>query len=163
MRVVLLAPRQWHAMRAWLGEPEELQDPEFETIRGRALASDRLHAVFEQHFRERGKHELTLEGQARGCRSRPCSTPADVLAAEHFEPVARSPAPSSRPGSRPTRPTGFAEIDGRRVRPGRRAPGLGEHDDEVFTEPARSPAAVRRRRPPRRAGRSRACACSTSA
>jgi len=36
VRVVLLAPRQWHAMRAWLGEPEELQDPEFETIRGRA-------------------------------------------------------------------------------------------------------------------------------
>ena len=38
VRVVLLAPRQWHAMRAWLGEPEDLQDPELETIRGRALA-----------------------------------------------------------------------------------------------------------------------------
>ena len=27
VRLVLLAPRQWHAMRAWLGEPDELQDP----------------------------------------------------------------------------------------------------------------------------------------
>src|SRR6476646_11166397 len=50
VRLVMLAPRQWHAMRAWLGEPEELQDPEFETIRGRALASERLHAVFDQNF-----------------------------------------------------------------------------------------------------------------
>ena len=84
VRVVLLAPRQWHAMRAWLGEPEDLQDPELETIRGRALASDRLHAAFEQHFRERDKHELTLEGQARGVPIAPVLTPADVLAAEHF-------------------------------------------------------------------------------
>ncbi len=25
VRVVLLAPRQWHAMRAWLGDPEDLR------------------------------------------------------------------------------------------------------------------------------------------
>src|ERR1700756_3609551 len=39
VRVVLLAPRQWRSMREWLGAPEDLQDPELETIRGRALAS----------------------------------------------------------------------------------------------------------------------------
>src|ERR1700756_754484 len=62
VRVVLLAPRQWHAMRAWLGEPDDLQDPEPSTIRGRARSSDRVHAAFEPHFRGRGKHALTLEG-----------------------------------------------------------------------------------------------------
>jgi crotonobetainyl-CoA:carnitine CoA-transferase CaiB-like acyl-CoA transferase len=138
VRVVLLAPRQWHAMRAWLGEPEELQDPELETIRGRALASERLHAVFDQHFRERSKHELTLEGQARGVPIAPVLEPADVLAAEHYRIRGAIARTQLTPGIEADAPTGFAEIDGRRVRPARRAPRPGEHDDEVFTEPARS-------------------------
>ncbi len=62
VRLVLLAPRQWHAMRAWLGEPDELQDPALDTIKGRADAAGLLHAVFEEHFRDRGKHELTTRG-----------------------------------------------------------------------------------------------------
>jgi crotonobetainyl-CoA:carnitine CoA-transferase CaiB-like acyl-CoA transferase len=139
VRVVLLAPRQWHAMRAWLGEPEDLQDPELETIRGRALASDRLHAAFEQHFRERDKHELTLEGQARGVPIAPVLTAADVLAAEHFRARGAIARTEVAPGIVADAPTGFAEIDGRRVRSGRRAPELGEHDDDVLAEPARSP------------------------
>jgi crotonobetainyl-CoA:carnitine CoA-transferase CaiB-like acyl-CoA transferase len=121
VRVVLLAPRQWHAMRAWLGEPEELQDPEFETIRGRALA-----------------YELTLEGQARGVPIAPVLEPADVLAAEHYRIRGAIARTQLAPGIEADAPTGFAEIDGRRVRPGRHAPRLGEHNHEVFTEPARS-------------------------
>jgi crotonobetainyl-CoA:carnitine CoA-transferase CaiB-like acyl-CoA transferase len=139
VRVVLLAPRQWHAMRAWLGEPAHLQDPELETIRGRALAFDRLHEAFEQHFRERDKHELTLEGQARGVPIAPVLTPADVLAAEHFRARGAIARTELAPGIAADVPTGFAEIDGRRVRSARRAPELGEHDDEVLSEPARSP------------------------
>ena len=138
VRVVLLAPRQWHAMRAWLGEPGELQDPEFETIRGRALASERLHVVFDQHFRERSKHELTVEGQARGVPIAPVLELADVLAAEHYRIRGAIARTQLTPGIEADAPTGFAEIDGRRVRPARRAPRPGEHDDEVFTEPVRS-------------------------
>ena len=136
VRVVLLAPRQWHAMRAWLGEPEDLQDPELETIRGRGLASDRLHAAFEQHFRERDKDELTLEGQARGVPIAPVLTPADVLAADHFRARGAIARTELAPGITADAPTGFAEIDGRRVRSERRAPRLGEHDAEIFARPA---------------------------
>ena len=114
-----------------------LQDPELDTIRGRALASDRLHAAFEQHFRERDKHELTLEGQARGVPIAPVLTPADVLAADHFRARGAIARTELARGLAADAPTGFAEIDGRRVRSGRRAPELGEHDDELFAEPAR--------------------------
>ncbi len=138
VRVVLLAPRQWHAMRAWLGEPEELQDPELETIRGRALASERLHAVFDQHFRERSKYELTLDGQARGVPIAPVLEPADVLVAEHYRTRGAIARTQLARGIEADAPMGFAEIDGRRVRHARRAPELGEHGNEVFTEPARS-------------------------
>jgi crotonobetainyl-CoA:carnitine CoA-transferase CaiB-like acyl-CoA transferase len=135
VRVALLAPRQWHAMRAWLGEPADLQDPELETIRGRALAADRLHAAFEQHFRDRGKHELTLEGQARGVPIAPVLTPRDVLEADHFRTRgAIAPVELAR-GVVTDGPTGFAEIDGRRVGAAARAPEAGEHDAEVFAGP----------------------------
>jgi crotonobetainyl-CoA:carnitine CoA-transferase CaiB-like acyl-CoA transferase len=137
VRVVLLAPRQWHAMRAWLGEPEALQDPELETIRGRALAAERLHAVFEAHFRERDKQELTLEGQARGVPIAPVLSLADVLAAEHFRARRAIAQMELATGVAADVPTGFVEIDGRRASPARRAPEVGEHDDDVLAEPAR--------------------------
>ena len=128
IRVVLLAPRQWHAMRAWLGDPPELRDPELETIRGRALASDRLHAIFERHFTARGKDELASEGQARGVPVAPVLTLADVLSAEHFRVRGTIARRELAPGVFADLPSGFAEIDGRRVRAAGRAPRVGEHD-----------------------------------
>jgi crotonobetainyl-CoA:carnitine CoA-transferase CaiB-like acyl-CoA transferase len=132
VRLVLLAPRQWHAMRAWLGEPEELQDPELDTIAGRARAAGRLHAIFEAHFRDRGKHALTLDGQARGVPIAPVLTPADVLAAEHFRARGAIARVELADGLEVDAPTGLVELDGRRVRAARRAPRVGEHDGEGF-------------------------------
>ncbi len=139
VRVVLLAPRQWQAMREWLGDPIELRDPELETIRGRALAADRLHAVFEQHFAERGKHELAREGQGRGVPVAPLLNAAEVLTAEHFRVRGAIAQRELAPGIAADVPTGFAEFDGVRLAAGRRAPDVGEHDDDVLAEPSASP------------------------
>lgn len=139
VRVVVLAPRQWHAMRAWLGDPEDLRDPELETIRGRALAAERLHAAFERHFSELGKHELAVEGQARGVPIAPVLMPAEVLAAEHLRARGAVARRELAAGVAADVPTGFAEIDGRRVTSGRRAPALGEHDHEPAGEPISAP------------------------
>jgi crotonobetainyl-CoA:carnitine CoA-transferase CaiB-like acyl-CoA transferase len=150
VRLVLLAPRQWHAMRAWLGEPDELQDPELDTIKGRADAGGLLHAAFEEHFRDRGKHELTLEGQARGVPIAPVLTAADVLAADHFRTRGAIAPVELAVGLEGDAPTGFAELDGRRVRPGSRAPQPDEHGAAIRAErlPARhravEPAPARR-------------------
>jgi crotonobetainyl-CoA:carnitine CoA-transferase CaiB-like acyl-CoA transferase len=136
VRVVLLAPRQWHAMRAWLGDPPELRDPDLETIRGRALAADRLHAIFEQHFAGRDKHDLAREGQARGVPVAPVLTLADVLTAEHFRARGAIARSELAPGLFADVPAGFAEINGRRVRSAGRAPTIGEHDGERLPAPA---------------------------
>jgi crotonobetainyl-CoA:carnitine CoA-transferase CaiB-like acyl-CoA transferase len=140
VRVVLLAPRQWRAMRAWLGDPPELRDPELETIRGRALAAETLHAAFEQHFAGRDKHELALEGQARGVPVAPVLTLGDVLGAEHFRARGVLARTELGPGMFADLPTGFAEVDGRRVRSGGGLLRVGEHDDAVSLE-ARRPSA----------------------
>ncbi|MDX6527092.1 MAG: hypothetical protein QOI43_2603, partial [Gaiellales bacterium] len=138
VRVVLLAPRQWHAMRAWLGDPVDLRDPELETIRGRALASEQLHAAFEHHFSARGKYDLTLEGQARGVPIAPVLTLSEVLASDHFRARGAFVRTELAPGIAADVPAGLAEIDGRRLMPRRRAPLLGEHTSEVLAEPLRS-------------------------
>jgi crotonobetainyl-CoA:carnitine CoA-transferase CaiB-like acyl-CoA transferase len=153
VRVALLAPRQWHAMRAWLGDPPELRDPSLETIRGRAIAADRLNAIFEEHFRARYKHELALEGQARGVPIAPVLTPIEVLANGHFHARRAIGRREVAAGLVADLPTGFAEIDGRRVAPGCRAPALGEDTTPASVWRARdgreserhSPAAARRR------------------
>src|SRR5262249_22747835 len=46
VRLLVLSPRQWRAMRAWLGEPEDLQDPSLDSIPGRAAAEDRLYPLY---------------------------------------------------------------------------------------------------------------------
>ena len=40
VRLVILSPRQWHAMRAWLGEPDYLQDPKYDGFLGRMEIAD---------------------------------------------------------------------------------------------------------------------------
>ena len=126
VRVVLLAARQWHAMRAWLGDPPELSDPALETIRGRARAAERLHATIERRFRSRGKHELAAEGQAHGVPVAPVLEPAEVLAAEHFRARGAIAETELGDGVRAPVPTGWVEIDGRRARQRSPAPALGE-------------------------------------
>jgi crotonobetainyl-CoA:carnitine CoA-transferase CaiB-like acyl-CoA transferase len=143
VRVVLLAPRQWHAMRAWLGDPEELRDPRLESIAGRKLLADSLHAALDRHFRARGKDELTLEGQARGIPIAPVLTVADVLATDHYRARGAITQTELAPGVVADAATGFAELDGRRVRAARRAPELGEHDDEVLWKGPPRPRAAR--------------------
>jgi crotonobetainyl-CoA:carnitine CoA-transferase CaiB-like acyl-CoA transferase len=135
VRVVLLATRQWHAMRAWLGDPPALRDPELETIRGRALAADQLHAIFEQHFAARGRDELTLEGQARGVPVAPVLTLDEVVRAEHFRVRGAIARREIAAGVSAEVPTGFAEIDGRRLTFGRPAPGPGELGDGGWAGP----------------------------
>ena len=150
VRIVLLAPRQWYAMRAWLGEPQDLQDPELETIAGRARAAGRLHTAFEDHFRDRGKHELTLDGQARGVPIAPVLTTADVLAAEHFRARGAIARRELARGIVADAPTGFAEIDGRRVRAARRAPDARRARRRGVRRalPRAAPGGARRSRPP---------------
>jgi crotonobetainyl-CoA:carnitine CoA-transferase CaiB-like acyl-CoA transferase len=135
VRVALLAPRQWHAMRAWLGDPPALRGPELETIRGRALAAEQLHATFERHFAARGRDELTLQGQARGVPVAPVLALDEVLQAEHFRARGAIARRQIAAGVSAEVPTGFAEIDGRRVTFGRPAPVVGEGGDVSWSWP----------------------------
>ena len=128
VRVVVLAPRQWRAMRAWLGEPEgsrtRVRDDPWTGAHVRAPARGLRPALprAQQIRADPG-------GTGRGVPIAPVLEPADVLAAEHYRIRGAIARARLAPGIEADAPTGFAEIDGRRVRSARRAPPLGEHDD----------------------------------
>lgn len=118
VRLIILSPRQWHAMRAWLGEPEFLQDPSFDGFVGRFEIADAvLNPMYEAHFADMEMEEVAAEAQRRGIVCTPVLPASGVLANEHLR-ARRSFVPQPVGGEAVSDlHAGFYEIDGRRVGP----------------------------------------------
>ena len=133
VRLVVLSPRQWHTIRAWLGEPDYLQDPEYDGFIARFMIADAvLNPLYEELFSTMTMEEVAEEAQRRGIVATPILRPGEVITNEHFD--ARKTfdrVPLSTRGVM-SLPSGWMEIDGERVGPTGRPPHLGEHTDEVL-------------------------------
>ncbi|TMR98440.1 CaiB/BaiF CoA transferase family protein [Nonomuraea basaltis] len=134
VRVCLLSARQWRGMRAWLGEPEELSDPAYESLGARFMAADKIHAYIRELFRVQTRDELVEQGQRLGVPIAAVLTPREVLDAGHFVERGALADVEVTPGLTGRVPTGFLELDGVRAGLRRRAPLPGEHNAEVFAE-----------------------------
>lgn len=133
VRVVILSPRQWHAMRAWLGEPDYLQDPSLDGLPGRlALMDSVINPLIEELFADRTMADISTEAQARGIVCTPLALPADVLASEHFQARGSLVELELGPGVTAPIPSGFLEVDGERAGPRVGPPGVGQHTEQVF-------------------------------
>ena len=133
VRVVVLAPRQWRAMRAWLGEPAAFQDERYDTIPARLEAAAELHALYAALFAGKTKDAIAAEGQARGVPVAPVLDVSEVLAS------------AALPGAR--------GVHRRRDRAGRARPAA-ERVPRARRGPRRLPpprARARRAQPPARA------------
>lgn len=84
VRICILAPRQWRAMRAWLGEPRHFQDQHYDTIAGRAAASDQIGAAITALFSQHSMAELVATGTERGVPIAAVLAPPEVLFQDHF-------------------------------------------------------------------------------
>ena len=133
VRLVVLSPRQWHAIRAWLGEPDYLQDPEYDGFISRFMIADAvLNPLYEELFSTMTMEEVAIEAQRRGIVATPILKPGDVIANEHFEARRTFDRVPLSTGGVMSLPSGWMEIDGERVGPTGRPPHLGEHTDEVL-------------------------------
>ena len=72
VRLVILSPRQWRAMREWLGEPDFLQDPLYDSFLGRMGIADALMVTIGDHFATMTHEEVSFEAQRRGIVCTPC-------------------------------------------------------------------------------------------
>ena len=140
VRVVVLAPRQWRAMRAWLGEPAAFQDERYDTIPARLEAAAELHALYAALFAGLTKDAIATEGQARGVPVAPVLDVSEVLAAPHFRARGAFVDAEVAPGVHGRLPSGFLELDGARIGFRHRAPVPGEHNDELGRAPGERPA-----------------------
>ncbi len=127
VRICLLAARQWRAMFAWLGEPEEFADPRFDAIPARFAASDRLNPLIAELFAGSTRDELVAEGTARGIPVAGMLSPDEVLGAEHFRETGSLVETELADGLRALVPSGYVTVDG--VRVGLRTPAPGPGTD----------------------------------
>ena len=133
VRLVVLSPRQWRAIRAWMGEPDYLQDPAYDGFMDRLMiAGAVLNPLYEKLFSDMTMEQAAAEAQRRGIVATPILKPGDVLANRHFESRRSFDRVPLRTRGVMSLPSGWLEIDGRRVGPTGRPPAVGEHSEEVF-------------------------------
>ncbi|KUI22560.1 acyl-CoA transferase [Mycobacterium sp. GA-1285] len=112
VRICLLSPRQWQAMRAWLGEPEQFADPKFDTIAARYAASRELNALIGDFVAPQTMDALVAEGQVRGVPIAAVLTPTEALASQHFQAVGALTTAEFAPGAQVVAPVGPFVVDG---------------------------------------------------
>ncbi|MDX1891893.1 CoA transferase [Mycolicibacterium sp. 050158] len=142
VRICLLSPRQWHGMRAWLGEPEEFADPKFETIAARYVASKELNAAIAELFAPQTMDALVAEGQRRGVPIAAVLSPAEALASEHFRAVAALTEVELAPEVSLSVPAGPFVVDGRRAGFSQNCPAPGADEGRWLAAPRPVGAAV---------------------
>jgi len=118
VRLVVLSPRQWHAMRAWLGEPDYLQDPEMDGFVARLQLADAvLNPLYRTFFADHDMDAVCVEAQRRGIVCTPVYSATEVLACEHLRARHTFTMAEIAPGVVPALHAGFFEIQGARVGP----------------------------------------------
>ncbi len=126
VRLIVLSTPQWRAMRAWLGEPEYLQDEEYDTFPGRFAISDAvLNPLYEELFADMSVETVSEQAQARGIVCTPVLDPARVLTNEHFASRGTFMDLEVAPGVVARAASGYFEFDGERAGPTAPASGRG--------------------------------------
>jgi crotonobetainyl-CoA:carnitine CoA-transferase CaiB-like acyl-CoA transferase len=115
VRICVMAPRQWHGLRAWLGEPERFQDPRFDTLAARAQAFDELGALIGAMFTQRTRDQLVAEGQRHGVPIAAVLTASEALHSDHLDAVDALTDAELAPGVTARVPVGYWSVDGERA------------------------------------------------
>jgi crotonobetainyl-CoA:carnitine CoA-transferase CaiB-like acyl-CoA transferase len=125
VRLCVMAPRQWHGLRRWLGEPEEFQDPKYDALGERFAAWPEISRLIEALFAGQTMKELVSAGQAHGVPIAAVLTPSQILGSEHFEAVGAITDVELVPGVRTRVPSGYFVVDGQHSGFRTPAPALG--------------------------------------
>ena len=133
VRASVVTKREWHRIREWLGDPEFLMDPHWDTGAARIEARDMLEPLYRELFSGYTKIELSIEGQRRGLGVTPLLEPSDVLVAEHFARRGTFRTVPVVDGVTGPVPDGFLTIDG--VRAGVRTPAPGAPGSSFSWQP----------------------------
>lgn len=135
VRLCVMAPRQWHGLRRWLGEPAEFQDPEYDTLGARFAAWPQISVLVDALFADKTMKQLVAEGQAHGVPISAVLTPSRILASEHFQAVGAITHAELVPGVHIDVPTGYFVVDDERSGFRTPAPAAGADEPRWLADP----------------------------
>lgn len=130
VRLCVMAPRQWHGLRRWLGEPEDFQDPKYDVIGARFAVWPQISELLQKLFAGQTMKDLVAAGQAHGVPIAAVLTPSQILGSDHFQAVGAITDAELVPGVHTAVPSGYFVVDGRRA--GFRAPVPAAGQDEPY-------------------------------
>ena len=114
VRICVMAPKQWHALRHWLGSPQDLMHSDLDKTVDRYAAWGRIGPRIATLFVSETAADLVAEAHSRGVPLEKVADVSDVLTDDHF--AARGAfAPVSVAGATGLMPSGFFEMDTRRI------------------------------------------------
>ncbi len=129
VRLVLVSAGEWRTMRAWLGEPEYLQDPDLGRLAVRAQLGPVLDPLYSELFSGLTRLEATNEAQQRGIAVTPVLAVGEVLTNPHVQARRVFRQYKLESGQMAQVFSGPIEVDGVRQAPGDSVEGLGEEED----------------------------------
>ena len=93
VRLIVLSPAQWREMRAWLGEPEYLQDEEYDSFPGRFAIAEAIRTTLNPNPADitevMGDIGALLDASITGATVREKGPPPLDLSKIDFEALAR--------------------------------------------------------------------------
>jgi crotonobetainyl-CoA:carnitine CoA-transferase CaiB-like acyl-CoA transferase len=126
IRMIVLVPKHWRALKEWVGHPPELADPKYDQFVNRLIERDKIVRVLEGFFAGRQKIDVAVEAQRRGIPATPLLRPGEVLRNEHTAARRTFRSLPVAPGLEAKVPSGFVSIDGERAGPETGPPEVGE-------------------------------------
>ena len=147
VRLIVLSPPAWKEMRAWLGNPEWLDDPSYDSLVGRILVEDVLGLLYRELFADRTKMELAHEAQRRGIALTPVLSLREAMESEHAMARGSFPVTDMSATVQGRAPAGFFAIDGERCGIRTTCPDPGAGAPALSARSAPAPAAHAPKRP----------------
>jgi crotonobetainyl-CoA:carnitine CoA-transferase CaiB-like acyl-CoA transferase len=138
VRLCVLSVRQWQALYAWMGSPEEFSDPVFDTVAGR-FTSPTWQPAIARFFSDKTREVLEAEGQRRGVAVAPLLNFDQAIASEHFAAREAFTTIKLAGSAEAPVPNGVFVIDGRRVPAAGAAPPELNPDGDGFRPRAVAP------------------------
>ncbi|MDZ7678521.1 MAG: CoA transferase [Acidimicrobiales bacterium] len=143
IRPSVVTVAEWRKLRAWLGEPEELQDESFDTTTGRYMAFETvLRPIYERFFSQLSMIEACEEGQRRRIPVTPLLPPNRVLEAPQYRALESFVDIEIGSGDRGRIASGFYLVDGERVGVREPAPAPASRDDSPQWQSRAEPVVV---------------------
>ena len=131
VRTCILARRQWHNMRKWMGEPERFMDPKYDQLSTRFQDPDLIPAIAE-FFATMTRDEIEAGGKKFGVPVAALYGLSEAIGAEHFAERNALVQVPTRAGELVPLINGVVEINGERMGVEQRPVQFLDGEDIVF-------------------------------